>query len=156
MEIMGLAVVIVLITIALLFTIKFVYLQPEEKGVKASYESRQLAANTINAIVQTTATQCFNHQIKKLISSCAISPASGGTIQCADGTMACERANMLIGQLLDMTLGEWGVHYNFTAPIPDYKISYLAGNCSKSEWIQPHTSPLHTEAGTIDIKLSIC
>lgn len=164
MEIMGLAIVIVLLTLAVLFTIQFVYLKPE-RDVKGSFESSQLAANTINAVLQTTSSRCYNHQVKKLISNCAVNPPIG-TILCEPNTAgirmsSCKKAIEEIDFILVNTLADWKLSYNFTIIIPGYvdtaeEFTFTPANFKCSGERESKIAPLQTDIGTINVRLDIC
>jgi len=164
MEIMGLAIVVVLLTLAVLFTIQFVYLKPEQ-DVKGSFETSQLAANTINAILQTTSSNCYGHQVKKLISNCAVNPPTG-TIRCdveSDNTRkySCEKAADEIRYMLSQTLLDWKLSYNFTIIIPGYAdnnndFTFTPADFKCSGERESKLAPLQTDIGTVNVRLDIC
>lgn len=84
MEIMGLLVIVILITLGVLFAVRFVLLEPEGISVRESYVETQLAVGTVNALRGVTADDCFGQSLESLYQDCA----EGPNIICQDDAMA--------------------------------------------------------------------
>jgi len=148
MEIMGLAIVIVLIMLGVLFVVQFMIQKPQ-KDIKASYTDAQLAANMLNAILKATARDCNNQVITTLFQDCA----SGPTIICNDGiNTSCTYLNYTIKDLFDKTLVKWRKKHRFTASKTPVVVGW--GDCSGER--ESKSSPIQTDVGTIIIRLDIC
>jgi len=65
MEIMGLAIVVVLLVLGMLFAVRFVLFK-EPKSYRQDYTTTQLAANMLNTLLKTT-TNCNGLSIKELL-----------------------------------------------------------------------------------------
>ncbi len=110
MEIMGLAIIVILLSVAFLFVVKFVILkEPSEIG-KDVRES-QLAANFLNTLLETSAPDCSGIQLYTLFEDCAERPPD---IMCGSRT-SCEYIQDISYDILQDTLQEWKVEYYFVA-----------------------------------------
>jgi len=107
MEILGLAIVVVLIALVFLFVVQFILLRPSVDVAQPVKESF-LAANFLNTALGTT-TGCFNRNVKELLQDCALS----GSLQCPGGLNSCLYARQEIEKMLDLSLGEWKKDYFF-------------------------------------------
>jgi len=124
MEILGLAVIIILITLVGLFVVRFVILKPVE--IKTSYTMKTLAVDTVTAMLRTN-TGCYGESIKDLLMDCA-EHSPDGSIQC-DGGKSCNYVNNRIEEILNKTLNKWNKNYIFSASQTD--IYFENGNCTK-------------------------
>lgn len=114
MELMGLAIIIVLVALGMLFALYFMLSSPPSKATEKIRETI-MAANFLNTMIRTT-TDCFDRDVKELLQDCA----RGGTITCpassdrpAEGT--CERSDLLIDKLLSEYFTSIGRSYSFAA-----------------------------------------
>jgi hypothetical protein len=149
MEIMGLAIIFVLVIFGVLFGIRFVITKPET-DIRKGFQESMLAANMLTAIRGTT-TDCHDATVEQLLQDCASTKA----IKC-DGSSACEKAESVIGQIIRETLDQWKRAYNFsiTGPYDVSRITFGWGDCSGEKEVKMH--PVPTRAGTITLKLEIC
>ncbi|MBD3361302.1 hypothetical protein GF358_00765 [Candidatus Woesearchaeota archaeon] len=107
MEILGLAIVVVLISLALLFAVQFFLLKPSVDVVKPVKESF-LASNFLNSCLGAS-TVCYDRNIKELLQDCAL----GGALSCPGGLNSCFFARQEIEKMLDASLGFWKKDYFF-------------------------------------------
>ncbi|MBW2996272.1 hypothetical protein KY332_03155 [Candidatus Woesearchaeota archaeon] len=114
MEIMGLAIIVILVALAMLFAIQFIILKPAE--TKETLTQEQLAFNTLNAILATN-TNCNGLPLSHLIEDCA----EGAGIQCIDGD-SCYFAAKEIEKILALSLEEWKRQYYFTIEFNDLNL----------------------------------
>jgi len=110
LEVLGLTIVIILITLGILFVIKFVILK-EPPELRKSYTRTEIASNTLNAILRTD-TPCRSKSITELYQDCAAAYPSG-SIDCGGGVTSCKYANDTVKLILDGTLKEWGIEHEF-------------------------------------------
>jgi hypothetical protein len=68
-EIVGIAIVMVLIMIGLVFVINFVIMGSEGENIKVIYDRAQLASNAISSIIRTT-TSCYGLTMTELLQDC--------------------------------------------------------------------------------------
>ena len=170
MELMGLAIIVLLLTLGILFALYFVLSAPPSKGT-AGIQDTIMAANFLNTLSRTT-TDCFDRDIKELLQDCA----RGGTINCAGSTYkgealppgdTCERAANLIQLLLTDTFDAMGKTYIFkgqgTTALDTMKFS-STGQCPQGQ--QPpcdcpgektsKTDPIPVGGFEIALTLDIC
>jgi len=135
MEIMGLVIIIILVSIGMLFAIQFLMKKPTGRETAAVKEST-VAANFLNTMLSTT-TDCYKRNMKELLQDCAL---TGGSTNCF-GLSSCDYVSDQIEILLNNTLAKWKKDYYFTiSGAPDVeKISF--GNecldCEREAKIQP-------------------
>jgi len=83
MEIMGLVIIVILISISMIFVIRFVIM--EEPGeFKKEFTQKQLSANFVNTLLGTTNAACHNLNFRELIQDCV-----GGEEVCCKYTSSC-------------------------------------------------------------------
>ncbi len=107
MEILGLAIVVILIALAMLFAVQFFLLKPVSEPTKTVKESF-LAANFLNSCLGTS-TKCFDRNIKELLQNCAL----GGSLNCPGNINSCLYSRQEIEKMLDSSLGLWKKSYFF-------------------------------------------
>src|SRR3989344_284730 len=118
MEIMGLAIIVILITVGIFFYIGFrARQQPVDQ--KQEFGNVQLATNIINSILETTTENCYGLTFSEVLQRCASN--TGG--YCSEGvtTTYCDyfRSQLKAQQpsdpagILDLTLDEWVPNYGF-------------------------------------------
>lgn len=147
MEIIGLVVIVILISLALLFALQF-SLKPKQEE-KASYTHAQLASNTINTLLKTKA-ECFptftiSELLKEYVKE---SDAAQEKFECANKTIA---------DILNKTLVAWQKSFRFkiTMPAGKQSINITSGICQK----QIEASPpyiISSNGEYIVARLEIC
>lgn len=155
MEIIGLVVIVILISLALLFFLQFSLKKGESE--KRTFTSAQLTSNMINTIAKTT-TNCNGKTISSLYTECISNPFE----ECNEENI-CSYANSTITKLLNTTLVEWNKKFRFQVFIPEsqgyeqqmiYNNSYKFNLCSGN--IQTETYFLPTNSGLLYLRLNIC
>jgi len=104
MEIMGLAVIVILVSLGILFAVQYVIFKKPTQTVK-TYSTLQIASNTLNSLLTTT-TDCRaagNVDMTQLLQDCAAFPA----ITCDNGMNSCEFSDTSINYILNNTLKKW-------------------------------------------------
>jgi hypothetical protein len=147
MEIMGLALIIVLLTLGILFVVQFMVPKGDQRSIAKSYTESQLAANMLNTILKSTAKDCNNQVLITLFQDCA----SGSSIVCNDGTSSCYYLNKTVEYILNETLVFWKKDFWFIAS----KTPIVFGTGCPGERESTQT-PIQTDAGTMIIRLDIC
>ena len=148
MEIMGLAIIIILVMLGVLFAIRFVLKKPDD-DLRKTYLETQQAANMINAILGTT-TDCHDTTIKELIQDCAVT----ASIQC-DGYTSCEYVDIALQTVFTETFTTWKRDFRFYIEGPERLSSLTYGEGCPGE-LESETRPIPTRAGIIEIVLEIC
>jgi hypothetical protein len=108
MEIMGLAIIVILVALGLMFAVQWMLQQPSTKQVQRAKEAT-LAANFLNTMLGTT-TECNKRTMRELLMDCAL---TRGATRCG-GASACEYAEGILAQLFRDTFEEWSLRYHFT------------------------------------------
>ncbi len=147
MEIMGLAVIIILLTLAGLFVVRFVILKPVQ--VKDTYTMKSLATDTLTALLRTN-TGCNDENIRDLLMDCA----TNGPISCR-GVGSCEYVTAEINSIFDNSLNEWKKRYRFVASTNTYDGLIVIGNCTGATLVEPAIQPLPTY-NNLQVRLDIC
>lgn len=151
MEIMGLAIIIILLSIGMLFAVKFMLKKPSVDTIKTAKESA-LAANVLNVLLNTN-TPCAHRTIKELLQDCA---RTGGVIDCGT-TKSCTFAKEQITTILDATFQQRNKAYQFsiTGAPETQKISATNGQCTNDKEAKQHPLPV-TPGFDITLKLELC
>jgi hypothetical protein len=149
MEIMGLAIVFVLIIFGVLFGIRFVITKPDV-DIRKGFQESTLAANMLSALRGTT-TDCADATVEQLLQDCAATRA----LKCGQRN-SCQKADLVIGQIMNLTMDQWQRDYNFSiqGPFEVSQITYGKGDCSGEKEVKIH--PVPTKSGTINLKMEIC
>ncbi|MFH0979046.1 MAG: hypothetical protein V1837_07145 [Candidatus Woesearchaeota archaeon] len=152
MEVMGLVVVIILLTIGLLLIVQFVVLK-EPTQLKQRQSESQLAANFISTLLQTS-TACSNYQISSLIQNCA----TRNDITCS-GQSACKYVNQTISFIVNQTLVSWHKSFNLTVSgtsdtFPPRGIVFTRGDCTGTK--ESKFYAIHAGSKTVIVNLDIC
>jgi hypothetical protein len=123
MEIIGLVIIVILISLALIFFLQFS--MKETSSDKRAYTSAQLASGMINTLAKTT-TDCSGKTISELYAECAnLNPVDCDRDRFEESD-ACEKANSTVTMLLDSTLAEWRKKFKFQVFILILRQSYTA------------------------------
>jgi hypothetical protein len=156
MEIMGLAVVVILITLGIFFVIQFIVLK-EPSQVKKTYTQTQSAANLLNSMLKTTTKDCIETSISQLLQDCVAHFSSEtNQILCEDGNHSCKYVNNTIKYILNNTLIQWGNQaYDFEVYTSNERIINLYnGDCSGEK--ESKQNFIQTDVGIMTVKLDIC
>lgn len=151
MEIMGLAIIFILVIFGVLFAIRFVIKKPES-DIRRGFQESALAANMLTAIRGTT-TDCNEATVEQLLQDCA----SVKRVKCDAGISSCEKASRVMEHIFAETLEQWKVAYNFSISGPSFEVTAITfgqGDCSGEKEVQ--TNPVPTRAGTITLRLELC
>ena len=150
-EIVGLVIIVLLITIGLLFVVRFVVLR-KPSDVKQTFVHSELASNMINVLLKTT-TDCKKSDVTDLFQDCA----AFKRIDC-DEVDSCEMVNDTIEKILNNSLDKWNKQYEFRAyksndkehPISSY------GKCANNADRESATYAIPAEWETLFLQLDIC
>jgi hypothetical protein len=112
MEMMGIAIVVVLLLVGLALVVSFVILRPPS-DIREEYVESQLASNTIGAILRTTVPEC-REQMDDLL----IDYASGfPRIRCDEGISTEEAIEGTLDTIFNQTLYEFGTQFYFEVSV---------------------------------------
>jgi len=156
-EILGFAMVVLLITVGMLFVIGFIVLS-EPSNIRQVYVDKQLAVNLNDAIISSTSS-CKNIEFERLIVDCA----GAKEIRCGGSMNSCDFIQDNLENVIFLeTLDKWYMEYRYkiytkTNPklvqIPRDNTDYE--NKCKSD-IEPGIFYLPSTRGTVFVRLDIC
>ena len=153
MEIMGLAIIVILIMLGVLFAIRFVLLAPDE-DVAGEFRESQLVSNTLTVMVQTH-TDCQDATVAALLQDCATT----GSLRCPRGD-ACAHVRSVFEGYFAETFDRWQREYDFSVSgnrrVEDIRVS--RGKCSAEMARESEAAETHvpTTAGTITLSFRLC
>ena len=179
MEMIGIVVIVILVTLGMLFMAQFAFKEDKTKKV---FTAQGLAASTLGALFKTTVTEldCVDQFSEaalpaigeELLEDCALNWETKdepiGSLYTCGGMHTCKFLEIRATTLLNDTLGEWGKKYQFSAKLlvsggtdqlPDLftPIKSNKGGCPKTQGDRDCSSqPLSTEAGQVLTELCIC
>ncbi|MBW2963693.1 hypothetical protein KY306_02880 [Candidatus Woesearchaeota archaeon] len=158
LEIMGLVVVVVLISLGMLFLLKFVVFKPVGEE-RATFTRSQLSTNTLNALLVTT-TDCRNDadlKISDLIQKCV---ETGEECNNYNNMDSCDFLEEKIGEILNDTLVAWKKDYLFRvylAEQPSYSSAKVQHKgCPGEKDTALFFLPRIIGQGQIFIRLEVC
>tara|TARA_Y100000031_G_C8180085_1_gene366009 strand:- start:91 stop:585 length:495 start_codon:yes stop_codon:yes gene_type:complete len=153
MELMGLALIVVIMVIALFMAIVFLARSPPST-VKESFQYDQLATNFIVALLKTS--DC-DVTVEKLIQDCSLQQR----ITCG-GETSCDQVKSTIQEIKNNTLDEWGLYYNLVVDMPvDFEIIFASPECAEGQQVNRATEgfqpiSLYPSPGQATVTLSLC
>lgn len=173
MEMVGLVVIVILLTLGMLFLAQFALNESPHKKI---FTRKGLAYSTVSAVMKTTVSDSCavvqgqsRPQIgKDLLEDCAVnalqSPFGYSTYRCQD-QHSCVFLQRQLTELLNNTLGQWNKRYEFHSQLleresvpPRELLTVIAkGGCPPSK--DRDTSELfflNTEAGLVESFLYVC
>lgn len=110
-EIMGIAIVMVIVVFGLLIFISF-NSNKTHIPISLEYTYKQIPVMLNNAILETHTTEddCYGEKMQKIL----IKAGEGNTLVCKNGKRAKEFAEENIKKILNETLDLWGMDYRYT------------------------------------------
>lgn len=150
MEILGLAIVVVLVILGMLFVIKFMSLQ-QPGDLRRPVVQSQTAASYITAYLKTTVPDCKGLAITDLLQDCAV----GAGIQCGNGMDSCQMAEQVAGEIFSETFEVWQQPYYFVAYLDEGNPLVELGEQCPGER-RTKQFPLPTGVDTMFVRLDLC
>jgi hypothetical protein len=149
MEILGLAIIVVLIMLGVLFAIMFVLRAPSTT-TEQRYKESQLSAGLVTSMLGTT-TSCRDATVTELLQDCAIF----SRLDC-NGQTSCAVADDAFKQMLGGTLRAWNRNYRFTITgAPNVEVIHdESGDCSGE--VEASTNPVPTAGAPLQVTLQLC
>ncbi len=150
MEILGLAIVFVLILVATLFVVKFLALN-KPTDYRTGFVASELASNMLNTFLKTTASDCSKLDMTTLIRDCAVSKG----IVCSNGQDSCAYAEETARTIFSQTLEEWNYEYEFEAYIDSTSPFIIIGDKCQGE-ARAKFFPISIGTVSLQTKLELC
>ncbi|MEM2915897.1 MAG: hypothetical protein QXT19_00860 [Candidatus Woesearchaeota archaeon] len=150
MEIMGLAIIIILVSLGLLFAVRWMLKPPVVEPQRV--EESVLAANFLSTMLGTT-TECNKRTVRDLLQDCALTQ---GVTKCG-GLSSCDYAKKIIEIMLAETFGKWKLNYYFSirGNAPVIEGIKFGSPCPGAREKKEHPLPV-TPTFEIVISLEIC
>ena len=149
-EIIGLAIVVVLLIIGMTFVIRFI-LAKEPVDYKKQFTQAEIASNMLNTFLKSNSKGCNGLTMTELLQDCGHSKS----IFCEDGKASCDYAEEAAKEILNNTLDTWSLDYEFKAfQQEESPIFTLGSPCPASK--KSKTFPIPTGSGTLFVKLDVC
>ena len=138
MEILGLAIVIVLMLVATIFVVRFLVLKSPTEYRKG-FVSSELASNMLNTLLKTAAIDC----------------SQARSITCDNGEESCQHTESIAKNVFTQTLDKWSMQYEFLAYTdPKSPLIKLGKTCKAEKRSKIFPIPIST--ATMYTKLDIC
>lgn len=160
---LGIAIVVILISIGILFIVSNALRGGGEATEKREFSEKQLATNILASMLSTS-TPCQNDRISTLLIDCGNCYQTGSCRSC-DGVDVCTYLNDTIALLLDATLKNWNKKYElkaYTDPtlvpvhITNNIDECLSGEGEGFRYIQKDSYYLPLYPGTMTVELGLC
>ncbi len=163
-EIMGLVLIVIIISLTLLFAVRVVFKKKTTaQDVYEGYTNQKLVSSFVNAMLQTDSLCTKDTTVRDLLIDCAKGQSYGGSIVCSDGQRSCPYVAQVIEQMLDGTLGAWkygdAYGYQFLAYVPPAEpmVNVSVGDFSQSSGgrTEPFKLPLYPSTNEVYVLLCI-
>jgi len=145
-EIMGLAIIVILIIIGMFFLIKFLTIDTID--YKKQYTQAELASNMINTFLRTTST-CDGFSMTELLQNCN----QDKSIICS-GESSCDYVSATAQQIFKETLDKWNVDYEFKVFNDNDAIITLGKKCVLDK--KSKLFPIPTSSGVVFVEMDVC
>lgn len=150
MEIMGLALIVVIVIIAITFFAMY-SINSTPPDFRLGFISAELSNNMVYTYLDTVSAACSGYTMTELLQDCVQSNA----ITCDDGKDSCEYASAAARLIFGRTIEKWKYRYYFSSKLESNSPFIQEGKpCPGSKVGKPYSLP--TEAGTITVTLDIC
>ena len=150
MEIMGLAIVVILLVVGMTFVIRFM-INKEPVDYKKQFSQAETASNTLNTFLKATSRACNGLTMTELLQDCGHTK----NIICPNGQNSCVYLELAAKEILNKTLDSWNFEYEFSAYQDEaFPLVKLGKRCPAEK--KSKTFPIPTSSGTIFTKLDVC
>lgn len=152
MEIIGLAIVVIIIFIGILIAARFLIFNKPE-NTRAGFVSAELASGTTSTFLETTAIGCSKAKMTELIQDCA----QGTERICDNGLGSCQFVRAAAEQIFTNTFEKWKTKYRFLVYVnPDSPFVNLAHDCTDQQEKVSEKFFVPVTATTVSVRLDIC
>ena len=150
MEILGLAIVVVLILVATTFVVRFLLLKTPT-DYRKGFVSAELASNMLNTFLKTSAKDCSQQTMTELLQDCA----QGKSTICDNGQDSCQFVESTARDIFSKTFDKWNMKYEFLAYADINSPLIKIGNRCPAEK-KSKVFPIPISRTTMYTQLSIC
>ena len=150
MEILGLAIVVVLILIATIFVVRFLVVKSPIEYRKG-FVSAEMASNMLSTFLKTASKDCSQLTMTELLQDCS----QARSIVCDNGQDSCKYAESTARQVFGNTFDKWNVKYEFLAYTDaNSPLIRLGARCKAEK--RSKLFPIPINSGTMYAKLDVC
>ena len=154
MEIMGIAIVVIILTIIIMFVIRWGALKKPVE-YKKEFAQSEIATNLVNTMLSTT-TDCKGMTFNDLFQDCDTTKT-----ECSAGKNTCKYAEEEVPKIFTGTLGVWKYKYEFSVirnsdPPIDVIIPIDECKDAKGNIIKERKTASYPLPGNLEAKLAIC
>ncbi len=153
MEVLGLAIVVVILFLAAIFVVRFVVLK-NPADYRKDFISSEIASSTISTFLKTTAKECSQLTMTELLQDCA----QGNGLICNNGQDSCRFVNSTASAIFDKTLNKWKLNYQFLAYVNVNSLLIKIGKSCKEQNLGQESKifPIPIATGSMFVRLDIC
>jgi len=150
---MGLAIVVILISLIILFVVRYVVLK-EPKEIRKDYTDFDISYSFVNTLMNTNVPDCYDLTFTELFKDCE----SALIVNCG-GMNSCEYLNSILPYILTQTLGVQNINYEFLAYRNNDESDtiippIIRGGCTESRTSAPQ--PISIGGRIIMLNLYVC
>ena len=166
MELIGIAIVVILISLGILFMLSF-GISKKGTSFKQEFTNKELVSNTLSTMLRVKALGCGDLTIEDLLQDCFLTES----VNCGsedEPKMSCNYMNETMDEIFDRTLDKWGRSYfldisradNVKIHLDDGKGCLADGDMSYEgmRWHDIDTDAywIPLDPGTIQIRIGLC
>tara|TARA_Y100000310_G_scaffold2558_1_gene3291 strand:+ start:8946 stop:9413 length:468 start_codon:yes stop_codon:yes gene_type:complete len=145
-EIMGLVIILILVTISLILALRFIGVEDEVEH-KNEFTQSQLGSNMLDVLLRSTS-EC-GVSMTELLQDCS----SDKEIECS-GMNSCDYFEQETEEIFGKTLDIWGIGYFFNAVSEDDNLIDIGNGCLGDK--KSSTFFIPSSFTTLSLKLDIC
>jgi len=153
-EIIGLAIIVILLVIGMTFVIRFMA-SKEPVDYKKQFTQAEISSNMLNTFLKTTSDDCSGLTMTELLQDCGQNPSSP-SIRCeGDSIDSCDYVEQEAEFIFNETLDSIKLDYELKVFLVENSPIFTLGSpCLRDK--KSKTFPIPTGSGTMFIKLDIC
>ena len=151
MEVLGLAIVVVLILVAVIFFVQLGFNKPAD--YRTSFLASHTAYSMLSTFLRTSANECFYLSMTELIQDCG----QGKRIVCNDGKDSCSYVNATSKEIFSKTLNSWNREYQFVVYADlRYPLINISEKCTSKKELESGNYVIPASSSPIYVRLDIC
>jgi len=155
MEMMGLAVIVILLALGMFFILRFTILQDPSIATQ-TFQQRQIASTFVSTLLSSNAGCSGSTTFAKLIED--IPDEQLSLLNCGNGELLSTYYQNEVDYILNQTLSTWGYAYNLTVLFPSSANKDPISVSQNCPTLQEETKifPILSDYGTIRVLMKIC
>ena len=150
-EILGSAIVVVIILVASVFVIRFLAAKKPD-DLRTGFLTSETAKNTVSTFLKVSAEGCSQLSMTELLQDCA----EGESITCGNNMKSCEFAKATANSILEKTINVTNKKYEFLVYVGNNAPLIRLGDACKGQKRTSTPWPIPTNTGKLYVNLDIC